>query len=136
MLNEKLAAQSETRIVRAVFPGKTNHYQTLFGGQALNWMDEIAFIAATRYARKQFVTVSTDPIAFKTPIPEGSLVELIGTVIEVGNTSLTVKVSMYIEEMYSRNRRLAVEGNFKLVAIDKTRNPIKVHADLELAEIQ
>jgi acyl-CoA hydrolase len=127
MLNEALAEESKTIITRAIFPGETNHYQTLFGGKALNWMDEIAFITATRYGRKKFVTVSTDRIDFKTPIPEGSIVEMVGQVIEVGNTSLVVKVTMVVEEMYSRDKRIAVEGNFSFVAIDHTRNPISIH---------
>jgi acyl-CoA hydrolase len=127
MINQDLALESKTSITRAIFPGETNHYQTLFGGMALNWMDEIAFITATRYGRKKFVTVSTDRIDFKTPIPEGSIVELMGEVIEVGRTSLVVKVDIFVEEMYSRDKRLAVQGNFSLVAIDHTKNPISVH---------
>ena len=34
---------SETRMIKCVFPETTNHYNTLFGGTALNWMDEVAF---------------------------------------------------------------------------------------------
>jgi acyl-CoA hydrolase len=40
-----------TRIVRPVFPADVNHYKTLFGGTAMAWMDQAAFIAATRHAR-------------------------------------------------------------------------------------
>ncbi len=31
----------------------TNHYDTLFGGTAMHLMDEVAFITATRFARKK-----------------------------------------------------------------------------------
>jgi acyl-CoA hydrolase len=37
--------QAETRIFKAVFPNTTNHYDTLFGGTAMQLMDEVAFIA-------------------------------------------------------------------------------------------
>jgi acyl-CoA hydrolase len=127
MINEKLAKETKTRTTRAIFPGETNHYQTLFGGTALNWMDEIAFITATRYGRKKFVTVSSDRIDFKNSIPEGSIVELIGEVIKVGNTSLVVKVEIVVEDMYSRNKHVAVDGNFTFVAIDDNKNPLKIH---------
>ncbi len=32
---------SETRVTKAVFPPTTNHHNTLFGGTALAWMDEV-----------------------------------------------------------------------------------------------
>ena len=44
---------AETRITKAVFPNTTNHYATLFGGTALQWMDEAAFITATRFPGKK-----------------------------------------------------------------------------------
>jgi acyl-CoA hydrolase len=76
---------------------------------------------------KKFVTVSTDKIDFKTPIPEGSIVELFGEVIEVGKANLVVRVDIFAEEMYSRDKHLAVQGNFSLVAIDHDKNPIPIH---------
>ena len=68
---------SETRVTKAVFPPTTNHHNTLFGGTALAWMDEVSFIAATRFCRLPLVTVSSDRIDFKHAIPAGSIVELI-----------------------------------------------------------
>ncbi len=50
--------QSKSKMVKAVFPNTTNHYDTLFGGTALQWMDETAFITATRFSRQKMVTVS------------------------------------------------------------------------------
>jgi acyl-CoA hydrolase len=38
------------------------------------------------------------------PIPAGTIVELIGKVSKIGNTSLDVKVEIYIEQMYSNHR--------------------------------
>ena len=48
-----------------VFPKNINHHETLFGGAALSYMDKIAFIAATRFGRRHFVTASCDNIDFK-----------------------------------------------------------------------
>ncbi len=39
----------EVRMAEIVFPNHTNHMGTLFGGQALAWMDKAAFLAAARY---------------------------------------------------------------------------------------
>ena len=117
---------SETRIFKAVFPNTTNHYDTLFGGTAMHMMDEVAFITATRFSRQIMVTVSSDRIDFKKPIPAGTIVELIGTVTHIGNTSLKVRVEIYVEQMYSEDREKAVTGEFSFVAIDEHKKPIKI----------
>ena len=89
-------------------------------------MDEVAFIAATRFARKRVVTVSSDKIDFKRSIPAGTIVELIGRVMHVGRTSLKVNVEIYTEQMYSYERERAIVGDFTFVAIDEFRKPIQI----------
>jgi len=123
---EALKDKSETRIFKAVFPNTTNHYDTLFGGTALHMMDETSFICATRFSRKKMVTISTDKIDFKTPIPQGSIVELIARVTKVGRTSCVVKVDIFMEDMYSYKRDKAVSGLFTFVAIGDDKKPIPI----------
>lgn len=127
---EQLIAQkiqaSETRIFKVVFPNTTNHYDTLFGGTAMHLMDEVAFITATRFSRKKMVTVSSSKIDFTKPIPADTIIEIIGKVIRVGNTSLDVEVEIYKEEMYKESRELAITGIFTFVAIGKNKKPVSV----------
>ncbi|MDF2193543.1 acyl-CoA thioesterase [Paraflavitalea sp. CAU 1676] len=125
-MNQQQIDQSVTRIFKAVFPDSTNHYDTLFGGTAMALMDEVAFITATRYSRQRMVTVSSDRIDFTKPIPAGTIIELIGVVSHVGNTSLKVKVEVFIEQMYSRERDKAISGEFTFVAIDEQKRPVKI----------
>ena len=117
---------AETRIFKAVFPNTTNHYDTLFGGTAMHMMDEVAFITATRFSRKTMVTVSSDRIDFKKPIPAGTIIELIGKIEHIGNSSLKVLVEIYVEEMYAFGRERAIIGTFTFVAIDENKKPVKV----------
>jgi len=123
---EERIKNAETRIFKAVFPNTTNHYDTLFGGTAMHLMDEVAFITATRFSRQKMVTVSSDRIDFTKPIPAGTIIELVGIVTHVGNTSVKVKVDIFIEEMYSEHREQAITGMFSLVAIDERKRPIPV----------
>lgn len=126
MTLEERIQESESRIFKAVFPNTTNHYDTLFGGTALSLMDEVAFITATRFSRKKMVTVSSSKVDFRKPIPHGTIIELIGRVIEVGNTSMKVSVEIFIEEMYTPSREKAIKGEFAFVAIDENRKPVSV----------
>ncbi len=115
---------STTRIFKAVFPNTTNHYDTLFGGTALQLMDEASFICATRFSRKKVVTVSTEKIDFTVPIPQGTIIELVAKVSKVGKTSCVVRVDIYMEDMYSYQRTQAVTGHFTFVAINDQKKPI------------
>lgn len=123
---QRRSALSETRVTKAVFPPTTNHHNTLFGGTALAWMDEVSFIAATRFCRLPLVTVSSDRIDFKHAIPAGSIVELVGRVVSVGNTSLKVEVEVFVESMTSDGRERAINGIFSFVAIDENKKPVPV----------
>lgn len=123
---DKRKEASQTRITKAVFPDKTNHHDTLFGGTAMQWMDEASFISATRFSRKRLVTVSSDKIDFEHPVPAGSIVELIAEVVEVGRTSLKVQVQMWVENMYRDGRTKAINGVFKFVAVDEDMKPTPV----------
>lgn len=126
MTLEERIERSETHIFKAVFPNNTNHYDTLFGGTAMQLMDEVAFIAATRFSRQRMVTVSSDRIDFKRPIPAGTIVELVGRVSYLGKTSLKVHVDIFIEQMYSEHREKAISGDFTFVAIDANKQPVKI----------
>ncbi|MDW8296526.1 MAG: acyl-CoA thioesterase [Raineya sp.] len=117
---------AETRIFKVVFPNTTNHYDTLFGGTALQIMDEVAFITATRFCRKRVVTVSSSKIDFKKSIPADTIIEVIGRIVRVGRTSLDVEVEIFKEEMYENKREQAIKGIFTFVAIDENKKPISV----------
>ena len=117
---------SITHTVKAIFPNTTNHYDTLFGGTALMWMDEVAFITATRFSRQKMVTVSSDRVDFNKPVPAGTIAELIGKVSHIGTTSVVIKVEVYIEQMYSDHREKAMEGTFTMVAIGDDKKPVKI----------
>ncbi len=126
MNHDEKIRTSETHVFKVVFPNITNHHNTMFGGTVMEMMDEVAFMTATRFARKSFVTVSCDRIDFKKPIPADTLVELIGKVKYVGNSSLKVNVEVFVEEMYEEKRERAVAGDFTLVALDKDKKPVKI----------
>ncbi len=97
------------------------------------WMDEVAFITATRFSRQRMVTVSSDRVDFNKPVPAGTIAELIGKVKHIGTTSVVVKVEVYIEQMYSDEREKAMEGTFTMVAIDEQKHPVLNYLTLFIA---
>jgi len=121
--HSELVRRSRTRITKLVFPQDTNPIGTLYGGTALQWMDEVAFLTATRFARCQIVTVSMDRVDFKVPIPQGAIVELVGEVVRVGTTSLGVRVRILVEAVETGEQKLAIEGQLAMVAVDDAMAP-------------
>lgn len=128
VLNPPRPYVGETRVTHIVFPGDTNHHGTLFGGDALAYMDSAAFIAATRYCRRKVVTRHLNALDFRRPIPQGTLVELVARVVKTGRTSMTVLVELFIEDMYSEKRQLGCSGEFVLVALGGDGQPTSVPA--------
>jgi len=127
---------SRTRVVKIVFPKDTNNFDTLFGGTALQWMDEVAAIASMRFSRQQTVTISLDAITFKKAIPSANFVELVAEVVDVGRTSMKIQVDVYLEPMDKDIRIKAISGCFTFVAINAERQPVAIEWNKPLPEAE
>lgn len=118
----------ELRLLDMVFPEQTNHYGTLFGGQALALMDKAAFMLASRYARATVVTASSEKVDFHVPVRQGQLVELVARITATGRTSITIEVDLHAEDLLTGDRTLGTRGRFVLVALDAHGRPREVPA--------
>lgn len=127
-----LKQQAETRQVKVVFKNATNDHNTLFGGTAMQWMDEVAYITATRFCRKKVVTISAGNINFEKPIPFGTIVELVGKVGIVGKLKLEINVEIFVEEKYDHKKEKAVQGSFYFAAIDANSKPLRLIDDWDI----
>lgn len=131
MRSEPLDASSDTspreaRFWEIVFPDHANHLGTLFGGQALAWMDKAAFVVATRFARRTVVTARSEQVDFHVPVRQGQLVELVACVAEVGRSSMQVDVELHAEDALAGTRRLCTRGRFTMIALDGEGRPAAV----------
>lgn len=117
---------SETRQCKAIFPNALNANEILFGGQAMLWMDEVAYITATRFTRQRMVTINTENVKFLKVVNPDSIVEVVGVVLKAESVRLKVKVEIYVEEMYGNKRERVVEGIFVFAAVNQHKKPIKI----------
>jgi acyl-CoA hydrolase len=116
----------ETRTVEIVFPNDTNSHHNLFGGHALSMMDRLAFIVASRYARRNMVTVASDKVEFHHPVKLGDVVELVAKIVRVGRTSVAVDIDMHSENLLTGERELCTTAEFVMVALDEAGEPTPV----------
>lgn len=117
---------TEARVLEMVFPDHTNHLGTLFGGQALAWMDKAAFIAASRYSRRSVVTARSEQVDFRVPVRQGQLVEVIARVVQVGRSSMQVEVELFAEDLLDAKRELCTSGRFVMIGLDAHGKPAAV----------
>jgi acyl-CoA hydrolase len=110
-------------LMEIVYPEDTNSQGTLFGGHALSLMDRLAFIVASRFTRMAVVTARSEKVEFRSPVKQGELVELVGTVGDVGRTSVRIQIEMHREDLLTGDRSLCTTGEFVMVAVDDAGRP-------------
>nr|WP_233175841.1 acyl-CoA thioesterase [Dyella sp. ASV24] len=125
-MNPATNSLPEARLLEMVFPDHTNHLGTLFGGQALAWMDKAAFIVASRHARRTVVTARSEEVNFRVPVRKGQLAELVARIVRVGHSSMTVEVELTAEDPLTGDRRVCTTGRFVMVALDSNGAPATV----------
>ncbi len=117
----------ETKQDRIVFQSMLNDQKNLFGGLAMQWMDEVAYITAKRYTRKNMVTVSVNNVRFLHPVKEGMIVKITGKMKDVSNVKMEVQVEIFAEDIHKKEHTKSIEGTYVLSCInDKTKKPIRM----------
>lgn len=123
---EKRIANAETHQVRVLLPADLNDHQTLFGGKAMQWMDEVAYITATRFTGIHMVTVSVEKVHFLAPATLGYFIETIGKVTRISGVKLEIDVVMFAEDPKKQVRTKIVEAKFIFAAVDDDLHPVRL----------
>ena len=118
----------ESRTVKAmlVLPPDSNALGTMFGGQVMSYIDDIASISAFRHARKQVVTASTDSVDFLRPINVGEMICLESFVTWTHKTSMEIYVSIVSENLKTGERKVCATSFLTFVAIDEHGKTLEV----------
>ena len=107
-------------LIEHVFPGDTNDHDTLFGGKLLSIMDKAGGISCSKFAHREFVTISIDTLKFIAPARQGDLLEVTGKVVSTStHTALAVNKATW-------EKKKICEGYFFFVAIDSMMRPIPI----------
>jgi len=115
---------SQTQQFKVVFPKHLNSNGTFFGGEAMQWLDEVAFITATRYTRQRMITVKIENIRFIKPILPNTILEIAGKIVKTGNVKLFIKVEVFSEDMYSQRRERMMDADFVFAPCNDELSPV------------
>ena len=111
-----------------MMPRDTNPHGTIFGGIILSYIDSAGAIQAARHTgHDRFVTVAIREVIFHEPVFIGDLVSFYGETIRMGNTSVTVRVTVEAERHRGTAERVRVtEAEVVYVAVDENRRKMKL----------
>ena len=113
-------------LLNEVFPGDTNALDTLFGGRLMSIMDTAAGMAASKFAHREFVTVSVDALKFKRPAYQGDVIRTIARVVWTSPRTVGVQLSSCRRTRSDWEPEEICSGYFFMVAIDDSMKPISV----------
>lgn len=125
-MNELPMNQSRTIQTKLVLPPDTNHLQTIFGGQVLSYIDEIAAITAMKHSQTAVVTASIDSVDFLSSARVGDVLELEAVVSSTGRTSMEVFVTVRSMNLLTGESKLTTESFLTMVAMGPDNKPTPV----------
>lgn len=106
-----------------VRPEHLNHQGFLFGGALLKWVDEFAWLVASRdYPGCTFVTVAMDDIVFRHRVENGSILRFAILPEQRGHTSITYTVEVWADAPGAVEERRVFTTRITFVRIDGTGN--------------
>jgi len=110
-----------------MLPRDTNAHGTIFGGVILSYIDLAGGVAASRQARRNFVTRAMREVEFIAPVYVGDVVSFYTWIQRQGTTSLTVGVEVEAERFGSPRLTVRVTAaEVVYVAIDEAGKPLSI----------
>lgn len=113
-----------------LLPRDTNPQGTIFGGIILSYIDMAGAIEAHRRTNvERFVTVAMREVVFHHPVFVGDLVSFYAETLRVGNTSITIRVTVETERhggTSATGRVKVTEAEVVYVAVDANRRKMTI----------
>ena len=108
-----------------VRPEHLNHHGYLFGGVMLKWVDENAWMAATReYPGCSLVTIGMDDIRFKNRVDNGAILRFSIDRQQQRKTSVTYSVEVFADEPGAKAEKEVFSTRVTFVRLDDNGRPL------------
>ncbi|MBS6397091.1 MAG: acyl-CoA thioesterase [Clostridiales bacterium] len=125
MKRMKRVEDTRTEQTYLIMQRHINGYGRLFGGQLMQWIDELAGIVAKRHAECEITTACIDQLNFKNAAYLNDTVVLVGKITYTGRSSMEVRVDTYAESLQGQ-RRMINTAHLVVVAIDQDGHAVEV----------
>jgi len=117
--------QPAIRVV--MMPRDTNPMGTIFGGIILSYIDQAGAVETRKHSDKKLVTVAMHEVKFLAPVLVGDLVSFYTDTIKIGNTSLTVRVTVEAKRGQAPHETARVtQAEVVYVAVDERGHSVPI----------
>ena len=113
-------------------PCDTNFNGDIFGGWLLSQMDLAGVSICNNVSYGRYVTMTIDRMVFRKPVKVGDIVEIMGKITKVGNTSIEVELVVQATTMETGKKKLVTEGTIKYVKIDNSGKPTPINSNSQI----
>ncbi|WP_134701555.1 acyl-CoA thioesterase [Ammoniphilus sp. YIM 78166] len=119
---------SDSRVIHTslVLPPDTNHYDNIFGGKVLAYLDEVAGISAMKHCQTAVVTASFDSVDFLNPVKRGDAIRVEAFVTWTGRSSMEIFAQVSSENLQAGTKQLTATSFITMVAVDENGKSIPV----------
>ncbi|MGI6014079.1 MAG: acyl-CoA thioesterase [Oscillospiraceae bacterium] len=125
MESAKRVKDSYTEQIHIIKMSSLNGAKRLFGGQLMQWIDEVAAVTARRHSGKNVTTALIDTLHFRQPAYANNTIVLSSKLVHVGNSSMEIRVTTYVERL--DGEKICInDANIVMVAMDESERPVRV----------
>jgi acyl-CoA thioesterase YciA len=110
-------------------PCNTNYNGDIFGGWLLSQMDLAGVSLCNNVCYGRYVTMTIDRMVFRKPVKVGDIVEIMGKINKVGNTSIEVDLEVQATNMETGKKKQVTEGTIKYVKINNSGEPTPINSN-------
>ena len=98
---------------------QVGYHGNLFGGRMLAWLDEAGAAYAAQCAdTPRIVTKHISAVTFEKPVRPGQLIKIYGKVINIGNSSMTLRLEARRHSVYNGTQKVVCTTDMVFVRID------------------
>ncbi|KAG0218963.1 Acyl-coenzyme A thioesterase 11 [Mortierella sp. NVP41] len=115
-----------------VLPQHANSLSITFGGQVMKWMENVAAVSASRFARVPIVTASIDSLQFHRKTMIGDCLTMRSVVTRVFRSSMEVYVFVDSENLVTGKQTFTNEAFFSMVALQPSPSLLPIKSNLPI----
>lgn len=100
-------------------PADTNPSGDIFGGWLMSQMDLAAGSVAALTSHGRSATIAVEGMKFLRPVKVGDEVSMYAELLNVGNSSMNIRVEAWRRERHQESSEKVTEATFTFVALDE-----------------
>ena len=132
MIEQSATPTGNLTLQTITMPADTNPFGDIFGGWVMAQMDIAGAIHANEVAHGRVTTIAVGSMVFIRPVPVGAVISCYTSTLRIGNTSIRVKVEVWIKDFLTHHIIQVTQGEYVYVALDEQgrKRPVLKHSPI------